>query len=84
MSESNDQPAEDSDSGRQSAEASVGFAGEPSGSLDTRDLAAAPMEAPSHEDLNAREEKLSGPRKPMGPTGRNDDPPETIPEENES
>jgi hypothetical protein len=63
------------------AEASVGSAGEPSGTQDTRDLAAQENDGPSPADLDAREEKLTGPRKPMGPTGGEDDPPETTPEE---
>ncbi len=65
------------------ANASVASAGEPHGSSDTRDLAAPEGGGPTPEELDSREEKLTGPRKPMGPPDRDDDDgvPETIPEE---
>ncbi len=75
MTDARDQPHAEG-----SAHASVASAGEPHGSSDTRDLA---FEAggPTPEELDAREEKLAGPRKPMGPTDGDDDVPETIPED---
>jgi len=61
----------------------VDSAGEPSGSQDTRDLSVSAEEAGvSPEELDAREERFTGPRKPMGPTEeRADDVPETRPAE---
>lgn len=74
--DTNDEP------GDQGANAAVGYAGEPSGSADTRDLAAAEQEGPSPEELDAKEEAFTGPRKPMGPA-EEDDVPETTPQEPE-
>jgi len=60
----------------------VDSAGEPSGSQDTRDLSVSAEEAGvSPEELDAREENITGPRKPQGPTERADDVPETTPAE---
>ena len=84
MSEAHDQAAEEVQRRAESAEASVGYAGEPSGSLDARDLPAAVTEGPSPEDLDAREERFTGPRKPMGPPGGDNDSPETTPEDSEN
>jgi hypothetical protein len=81
MSDANDQVDSKDEPGLQGADASVGYAGEPSGTQDTRDLSAQEDEGPSAEDLDAREEKFTGPRKAMGPAGLDDDPPETTPEE---
>jgi hypothetical protein len=64
--------------GSQGVNAAVGSAGEPSGSRDTRDLSAEEAGV-SQEELDAREERRTGPRKPMGPAER--DVPETTPEE---
>ncbi len=74
------EPGPSEEPGSHGANASVGSAGEPSGSHDTRDVSAAAEEGPSPEELDAREEEFTGPRKPMGPEG-GDDVPETTPEE---
>jgi hypothetical protein len=77
---SNDQSGSDKP-GSQGANAAVASAGEPSESLDTRTLtAAAAEEGVSPEELDAREERFTGPRKPMGPSRRAVDVPETSPE----
>ena len=64
--------------GDQGANAAVESAGEPSRSEETRDLAA--EEGTSAEELDRREERFTGPRKAMGPSGRRYDNPETTPE----
>ena len=61
--------------------ASVGDAGEPHGSTDTRDKPREEGIGPAPEDLDAREERFTGPRKPMGPSDVEDDIPETSPDE---
>lgn len=80
MPDERNQPGSSDEPGDEGTNVSVGFAGEPSGSLDTRDLSAE-EEGPSPEDLDAREESFTGPRKEMGPT--EDDVPETTPEESQ-
>jgi hypothetical protein len=75
MSDATDRP------GQQGVDASVGHAGEPHGSEDTRDVTREEGVGPAPEDLDAREEEFTGPRKPMGPPGADDDVPETTPEE---
>lgn len=80
MSDDNNQPDGDEAPGSRGTNVDVGYAGEPSGSLDTRDLAGEEA-GPSPEDLDAREENFTAPRKAMGPTGREDEVPETVPEE---
>ena len=82
MSEERNERGRNEEPGSQGANAAVESAGEPSGSQDTRDLAmAAEEEGVSPEELDAREERFAGPRKPMGPTERADDVPETTPAE---
>jgi len=70
--------------GSEGANVAVDAAGAPSGSQDTRDLSVQQQqqEGVSPEELDAREERFTGPRKPMGPTEeRADDVPETRPAE---
>jgi hypothetical protein len=66
--------------GEERTEAAVGYGGEPHGSEDTRDATRRERAGPDPEDLDAREEQLTGPRKPMGPT-EEPDVPETVPDE---
>ncbi len=79
MSDERNELGSNEEPGTQGANANVNSAGEPSGSQDTRDLSAE-EEGVSHEELDAREEEFTGPRKPMGPTEREDDVPQTTPE----
>lgn len=65
----------------QTMNANVGQAGEPHGRVDTRDASRDQGDGPSPEELDAREENFTGPRKPMGPADEGDDVPETTPEE---
>jgi hypothetical protein len=82
VSDARNQPHGNDEPGSQGVNVAVASAGEPSEAPDTRDLSGAEEEeGPSPEELDAREEKFTGPRKAMGPTGREDDVPETIPEE---
>jgi hypothetical protein len=76
MSDATDRPGQD-----EAIDASVSHAGEPHGSTDTRDVTREEGVGPAPEDLDAREEAFTRPRKPMGPTERQDDVPETIPPE---
>lgn len=71
------EPGENADPANEHA--NVASAGEPSEPHDTRDLALSEEESPSHEELDEREERFTGPRKAMGPPD-DDDPPETTPE----
>lgn len=80
MLDARNQLGNDEEPGSQGANAAVDSAGEPSGSLDTRDLSGAEDQGPSPEELDAREENFTAPRKEMGPTGGGDVP-ETSPEE---
>jgi hypothetical protein len=64
--------------------ASVGYAGEPQG-LDEQgrpraQAAEADDATPTPQELDARNEAFSGPRKPMGP-GESGTPQETVPDE---
>lgn len=65
--------------GEQGANAAVESAGEPSGSRETREFSAEEVGV-SAEELDAREERFTRPRKAMGPTGRHDEVAETTPE----
>ncbi len=78
MSDERNNRGSNEEPGSQGVNAAVGFAGEPSRSQDTRDLAAEEAGV-SPEELDALEEKFTGPRKPMGPP--EPDVPETTPEE---
>ncbi len=80
MEDAANQPGEGQAPGEEGVNAGVGYADEPSTPRDTRDLADTDEEQPSPEDLDAREEKFTGPRKPMGPTAE-EDVPQTMPEE---
>jgi hypothetical protein len=61
-------------------DAAVADAGEPDGSTDTRDVTREAGVGPSPQELDEREERLTGPRKPMGPE-EPEDAPETTPDE---
>jgi hypothetical protein len=61
-------------------DARVADAGEPHGAQDTRDVVREEGVGPAPEELDEREERFTGPRKPMGPTEQ-DDIPETIPDD---
>jgi hypothetical protein len=64
-----------------SEDAALAQAGGPHGSTEAREEAVreeVAREAPTPEELDAREEHFTGPRKPMGPT---EDVDETTPEE---
>ena len=65
--------------GDQGANSAVESAGEPSRSEDTRGLSAE-QEGVTPEELDRREERFTGPRKPMGPSERHHDVSETTPE----
>jgi hypothetical protein len=73
--------AVDREGGTEATDASVGHAGEPHGKRDTRDLAREEGVGPTPEDLDAREEAFTGPRKAMGPGEDQDEVPPTTPEE---
>jgi len=62
-------------------DAAVASAGEPQQLDEEAPAAAAVDDAPTAEDLDAREANFTRPRKAMGP--ETDDAPETIPEEPE-
>jgi hypothetical protein len=65
---------------KEATDASVGYGGEPHGSADTRDVTPEEGAGPTPEELDAREERFTGPRKPMGPE-KEAEVPETIPDE---
>jgi len=73
------EPGRNEEPGSQGVNAHVASAGQPSGSQDTRDLSVREEEGVSPEELDAREERFTGPRKPQGPTERADDVPESTP-----
>ncbi len=79
MTDMKNQPGSDDEPGSEGANAAVGYAGEPTAPAETRELSAED-EGPSPEEFDAREQRFTGPRKPMGPSG-DDDVPETTPEE---
>lgn len=76
MSEATDRPGHE-----EATDASVGHAGKPHGSTDTREATREEGAGPAPEDLDTREEQFTGPRKPMGPTVERDEIPETTPDE---
>jgi hypothetical protein len=65
----------------ESTDASVASAGKPHGSRDTRERLREQGAGPPPEDLDEREQRLTGPRKPMGPDDEQDEVPETVPDE---
>lgn len=77
MDERNVRGGSNEEPGTQGANAAVDSAGEPHGHQDTRDLFVQEAGV-SHEELDTREESFTGPRKPMGPTERAGDVPETT------
>ena len=84
MSEERNELGSNEKPGSLGSNAAVDSAGEPSGAQDTRDLSVQEEEGVSQEELDAREESFTGPRKPMGPTERAGDVPETTPAEEPS
>jgi len=69
MSDGTDRPK-----GEHAQDAALAHAGEPQRSSEAR----ADERAPSREELDAREERVTRPRKPMGPTNEVE---QTLPEE---
>ncbi|MBA2308087.1 MAG: hypothetical protein H0W01_02020 [Pseudonocardiales bacterium] len=72
MSDGTDRPKSE-----HAQDAALAHAGEPQRSSEARE-ARADEQAPSREELDAREERVTRPRKPMGPTNEVE---QTLPEE---
>lgn len=68
-------------SAHEGSDASVASAGTPHGSRDEREADREEGAGPAPADLDERERRLTGPRKPMGPEDDAEDVPETQPDE---